>query len=56
LERISIEDLQEHFDEVMDRVEDGESFIITNGGVDKAVLIPYSDYEELTQDEKNNDV
>jgi len=47
LETISLEDFQQHFDEVMERVEDGESFIITVGGEEKAVLIPHAEYDYL---------
>lgn len=40
---ITIEELQEHFDEVFDRVEEGEEFIITIEGVEKAILKPYKE-------------
>ena len=50
MERISIEELQENFDEVFERVEDGDSFIITVDGEDKAVLIPYDEYSEMVNE------
>jgi len=52
LETITIENLLENFDEVFDRVTDGESFIISEDGVDKAVLMPCADYEEMIQKEE----
>lgn len=42
-ERISLEDLQENIDEIFDRVEDGESFIITMDDKDVAILMPYTE-------------
>jgi prevent-host-death family protein len=52
LETITVEDLQDNIDEVFDRVEDGEGFIITIDGIEKAVLIPYTDYEELIREKE----
>jgi len=47
LERIDIETLTEDFDEIMERVENGQMYLITVDGEDKAVLIPYDDYNTL---------
>jgi len=52
LESITVENLQENCDEVFERVSDGESFIITIDGEDKAILMPYVDYEEMIQKEE----
>ena len=49
LESITLEDLQANFDEVFERVEDGESFIIIVDGKEMAVLMPFDDYEEMNQ-------
>ena len=46
MERISEEELQENIEEILDRVEDGEEFIITRNGVDVAILIPYVELEK----------
>jgi PHD/YefM family antitoxin component YafN of YafNO toxin-antitoxin module len=45
MKSITIEELQEDFDSIMDRVENGESFLIHSEHGD-AMLIPYSEYEE----------
>ena len=50
MERVTVEDLQENFDEIFDRVEDGESFLISVNGKDLAVIIPYDEYTELMED------
>lgn len=47
LETIAVEDFQSNFDEVMERVEEGEVFIISVDGEEKAVLMPYTDYMDL---------
>jgi len=47
MERITVDELQENFDEVFDRLSECESFLITQNGVDIAVLLPYEEYEEL---------
>ena len=47
-EHISAEEFQGNFDLYLERVEGGESFVITRSGEDLAVLIPYTDYVEIT--------
>lgn len=46
MERFTVEEFQENFDLLIDRVEKGESFIITSQHGD-AVMIPYNRYEEI---------
>jgi prevent-host-death family protein len=45
MKKLTIEELEIDFDSVLEKVEKGESFLITseNGN---AVLIPYDDYHE----------
>jgi len=52
MDRITVEDLQANFDEVLDRVVDGESFIIVVDGEDKAILMPHTDYEDMIQEDE----
>lgn len=40
MEKFTVEDFQKHFDELMERVEDGESFLITSD-YGNAILTPY---------------
>lgn len=49
MDRISVEELQENLEEILDRVEAGESFMITVDGEDKAVILPYADYEDYKE-------
>lgn len=46
MKQLTLEELQENFDEVMNSVENGETFLIKseNGNV---MLVPYGDYEEV---------
>ena len=49
---ITITELEENFDTVFDEISDGESFTICdNDGKSLAVLIPYEEYESLSQRE-----
>jgi prevent-host-death family protein len=50
MESFTVEDFQKHFDELMERIEDGESFIITSE-YGSAIMVPCSEYEELTEEE-----
>jgi len=52
-ETISLEDLKENFEEVIERVDDGEIFAITIDGKVRAVLVPYEEYKEMV-DELNS--
>ena len=48
MEQFTVEQFQERFDELMERVENGETFRISNG--ESAVLItPYSIVQELDE-------
>jgi len=56
MEEITLEELEENFDEILDRVEEGEEFKIVVDGEDKAVIRPYSEdpferYERTPQEE-----
>ena len=49
MKKFTVEEFQEDFDNLMESVEQGESFLITDG--DKNVMIlPYEEYQELTDD------
>ena len=45
MEKFTVEEFQSDFDNLLDRVENGESFIITSKHGD-AMMIPYSQYKE----------
>jgi prevent-host-death family protein len=51
LQEFTIEEFQADFDSLMDRVENGESFLITseNGNV---VMVPYNEVIEIFEDAK----
>lgn len=46
MKQLTLEELQENFDEVMNSVENGETFLVKseNGSV---MLVPYGDYKEV---------
>jgi PHD/YefM family antitoxin component YafN of YafNO toxin-antitoxin module len=46
MQTFTVEQFQENFDELMDRVESGESFMITSE-YGNAVMIPYKDVQEF---------
>jgi hypothetical protein len=46
MQTFTVEQFQENFDELMDRVESGESFMITSE-YGNAVMIPYKNIEGL---------
>ena len=54
LQEFTIEEFQADFDSLMDRVENGESFLITseNGNV---VMVPYNEVIEIFEDVKVDD-
>jgi prevent-host-death family protein len=54
LQSFTIEEFQADFDSLMDRVENGESFLITseNGNV---VMVPYNEVIEIFEDAKVDD-
>jgi PHD/YefM family antitoxin component YafN of YafNO toxin-antitoxin module len=45
MEMFTVEEFQEDFDNLLERVENGESFLIKSDKGD-AMLIPYGEYEE----------
>jgi prevent-host-death family protein len=45
MESITVHTFQENFDELMERVENGESFIITGEHGD-VIIVPYEHYNE----------
>lgn len=46
MEKFSIEDFQKNFDEIMERVEDGESFLIESE-YGNAIMVPYQEVREV---------
>ena len=48
METFTIEEFQEDFDNLLERVETGESFVITSE-YGNAVLIPYAEYKEVDE-------
>jgi len=46
MQELTVEELQEYFNEIMHRVEEGESFLIRTPDNNDCVLIPYDEYEE----------
>ena len=46
MKKFTVEEFQENFDALLERVEKGESFIITSEHGD-AMMIPYSEYKEV---------
>ena len=51
----SVEYWQENFDELMDRVENGETIGIENENGDKAIMVPADDELIRTYSEMNNE-
>lgn len=49
MEIFSVEEFQKHFDELMERVENGESFLITSE-YGNAVMMPCEEYSEIYDD------
>jgi prevent-host-death family protein len=48
MKKFTVEEFQQRFDELMDRVENGESFLISSD-YGEAVIIPYQEYEEIEE-------
>lgn len=46
MKKITIKELQDNFEEYLDKVESGQSFLIKSKYGD-AMLIPYNNYEEI---------
>lgn len=49
LQKFTVEEFQEDFDNLMDRVENGESFIITSEH-GSAVMVPYKEVVQIFED------
>lgn len=49
MEKFTVDEFQFHFDELMERVENGESFII-NSEYGDAVIVPYNQVSEVFVD------
>ena len=54
LQSFTVEEFQEDFDSLLDRVENGESFIITSEH-GNAVIVPYKEVVEIFEDAKVDD-
>ena len=54
LQEFTIEEFQADFDSLMDRVENGESFLITSEH-GNAVIVPYNEIVEIFEDAKVDD-
>jgi prevent-host-death family protein len=50
MKKITIEEFQNRFEELLNRVENGESFILTGERV-SAVMIPYNEMVEVIEDD-----
>ena len=46
MKKLTVQQVEENFDEIMSRVEMGESFVITSEFGD-AMLVPYNQYKEV---------
>ena len=46
MKTLTVQQVEENFDEIMSRVEMGESFVITSEFGD-AMLVPYNQYKEV---------
>ena len=51
LQSFTVEEFQKNFDNLMDRVENGESFIIRDGNK-SAIIVPYNETIKYTLDKK----
>jgi prevent-host-death family protein len=54
LQSFTVEEFQADFDSLLDRVENGESFIITSEH-GNAVIVPYKEVVEIFEDAKVDD-
>ena len=54
LQSFTVEEFQENFDALMERVENGESFIITSEH-GNAIMVPYKEVVEIFEDSKVDD-
>jgi len=54
LQRFTVEEFQADFDNLIERVENGESFIITDGERN-AVIVPYNETIKFVEESKVDD-
>ncbi len=54
MNEITIEELQENFDEIMDSVSEGEKFLIRTDEKD-LILVPYDEYSEYYEEYFDHD-
>lgn len=52
MEKFTVEEFQKDFDNLMNRVENGETFIITSD-YGNAVIVPYKEIVEVFEDSKD---
>ena len=49
MKKFTVEEFQNDFDNLMDKVEQGESFIISDENKN-VIVLPYKEYQEITDD------
>jgi len=49
MEKFNVEDFQKNFDEIMERVEDGETFLIESE-YGNALIVPYQEVKEVLKE------
>jgi prevent-host-death family protein len=54
MEKFTVEEFQEDFDNLLERVESGESFVITSEGKE-VVIMPAEDYDLIVDDIEAHD-
>jgi prevent-host-death family protein len=54
MDKFTVEEFQEDFDNLLERVESGESFVITSEGKEVAIM-PAEDYDLIVDDIEGND-
>lgn len=50
MQELTVEELEEYFEDIIDRVGQGESFLIRTQEDKDCVLVPYNEYEEYYKD------
>ena len=54
LKEFTVEEFQSNFDNLIERVENGETYIITDGNK-RAVIVPYNEVVKVFEDSKVDD-
>jgi prevent-host-death family protein len=54
LQKFTVEEFQTNFDALIERVENGEVFVITDGNK-KAVIVPYNEIVKVFEESKVDD-